>query len=213
MRYTSYITSVVLLLICCPAIAAAEGAGSWLWPFGGQKQTDDTPAATAAVAPTTTTVVPTVPTTPTTSATPTVPTMAPSQSVADSELTSGGPVKLPDIRLPHYEPRLPTFALPRLWPKDDEADDARNAWAKPSDSPEQNSPWKMVKDGAHRLGTGTRNAWDKTVDVLNPFDNADQPVAHHQPRSTLWNKLFPADNEPQRARTITEWMAQERLDP
>ncbi len=187
MRYTFYATIVALSVICCPAGATAEGPASWLWPFGGQQSADD---ASSVAAPT------------------------PTHRSTAVASTTGTPADRSDFKLPRYEPHLPSLSLPRLWPSKEPTDEARNAWVKPDAEPEQASPWQVVTDGAHRLGTGTRNAWHKTVDVLNPFDGADQPVAHQQPQPSFWSRLFrPEDNEHQGARTITEWMAQERLDP
>ena len=177
MRFTFHTLTVVLLIACCPALATAEGANSWWWPWGGQRAEDAPPVAQ---------------------------TTAPPLHTASAPATNDQ-ASWPELKLPH------------LWPSSPPADDNRNAWAKPTVQPKSTSPWHMVTDGAHRLGTSTRNAWHKTVDVLNPFDNNDQSVARRQPpqsSTTLWTTLFGAgESEPQRARTITEWIAQERLDP
>jgi hypothetical protein len=108
----------------------------------------------------------------------------------------------------------PEVKVPKLWPSKSQTDEARNAWAKPGPEPEHASPWTVVTDGAHRVNTSTRNAWHKTVDVLNPFDEPKTPVAKTESKPSFWRNWFHVEkDQPKGPRTITEWMAQERLDP
>jgi hypothetical protein len=119
---------------------------------------------------------------------------------------------MPDVSLP--KPRLPR---PQLWPRKSEVDSARNAWAENSTDPMRPSPLQAAKDGVRRVGDSTRTAWRKTVDALTPGNAAaDQSsrIAGRDSRPPLWKRMFAADQpQPQGPRTVTEWMAQDRLDP
>lgn len=95
----------------------------------------------------------------------------------------------------------------------------RNRWAQnrsqtatPTDDA---SPWEMMTESARRVGESTRNAWHKTVDLVTPGDESDEaPVIRQAARDSWWDRLrgnsSPQTQGPQ---TVTEWMAQERLDP
>jgi hypothetical protein len=185
MRYNPYAMIVALVVTCGATSAMAEGSGSWLWPFGGQRRAEDAPAVTPA---------------------------PPELANADGSRTSPSPTaNWPKLELPH----VPHPSLPSLWPSKDQAGQVRNAWAKPTtQQPEQPSPWQVVTDGAHRVGTSVSHAWHKTVDVLNPFAGKETSVAQHQSQPSFWSRMFGGEEQkPQGPRTVTEWMAQQRLDP
>jgi hypothetical protein len=185
MRYTTYAMIIALVVACCATSAMA--AGSWLWPFGGQSADE---ASTT---------------------TPTVPEQSKEER---SQTSQTAKASRPALAQPFSGRYLPRPKLPSLWPSKSEAGQVRNAWAKPSTEPEKASPWQVVTDGARRINTSTRNAWNKTVDVLNPFDNKDSSVAQHQSRPSFWSNMFRVEDEtPKGPSTVTEWMAQQRLDP
>lgn len=83
--------------------------------------------------------------------------------------------------------------------------------------PESASPWQVVTEGTHRLGESTRNAWHKTVDALTPSSmKANAPPAPRTARrEPLWRRALGLGEEekPEGPQTVTEWMAQERLNP
>jgi hypothetical protein len=119
----------------------------------------------------------------------------------------------PAVNMPELSrPRLPR---PQFLPSEPSAGPSRNSWYVPPAESRRSSPWQAMKGGAHRVGQGTRAAWSKTVDVLTPWSNREsRHVAHRQPKPPLWKRaLGIAEEEPQGPRTVTEWMAQERLNP
>jgi hypothetical protein len=67
------------------------------------------------------------------------------------------------------------------------------------------SPWQSMSDG-------TKSAWHKTVDMVTPGDGANPPVVQSDPRVSWWDRMWGAEEE-KNPETVTEWMAQDRLDP
>jgi hypothetical protein len=104
-----------------------------------------------------------------------------------------------------------------------EEDQRRNKWVESNQLPDQSStsPWQSVKDGAHRVGEGTRAAWHKTVDVLTPGGakpaqrQSSSRVARRDTEPSFWSRFVPGQQQkaPEGPRTVTEWMGQERLKP
>jgi hypothetical protein len=94
---------------------------------------------------------------------------------------------------------------------------ARNSWVEKSPEFKDPSPLDAMNDRARRIGQSTRAAWDKTVDALTPSDGPDansSRVARRDNGPPFWKRMF--GNEPpqtQGPQTVTEWMAQERVDP
>jgi hypothetical protein len=120
-------------------------------------------------------------------------------------------IHMPEVSLPR--PRLPR---PQLWPRQSQVEETRNAWVGKSLDPERPTPLEAARTGARRVADSTRTAWHKTVDVLTPGEPAanDAFLARSEPRPPLWRRLFGAEEpQPQGPRTVTEWMAQDRLDP
>jgi hypothetical protein len=120
-------------------------------------------------------------------------------------------IHMPEVSLPR--PRLPR---PQLWPRQAQVEDTRNAWVGKSLDPERPTPLEAARTGARRVADSTRTAWHKTVDVLTPGEPAanDAFLARSEPRPPLWRRLFGAEEpQSQGPRTVTEWMAQDRLDP
>lgn len=56
---------------------------------------------------------------------------------------------------------------------------------------------------------GTKNAWNKTVDFINPFDNkpADKPKSTSEPNSSGW---FTPRRTEERPVSVSDWIAGER---
>lgn len=88
----------------------------------------------------------------------------------------------------------------------------RNTWAQQPASAETQadnaSTWESMK-------TSTRNAWTKTVDFVTPGDETEPTVVASKPRSSWWQKMWGSDDRKGKEgpQTITEWMAQDRIDP
>ena len=75
-----------------------------------------------------------------------------------------------------------------------------------------------MSNGVHKVGQGTKAAWNKTVDVLTPGEPAKpspERVAHRDPEPSLWSRMLPGSQpkQPEGPRTVSEWMGQERLKP
>jgi hypothetical protein len=126
-------------------------------------------------------------------------------------------VSWPRIHMPEFSLPKPRLPRPQLWPQESEVSEARNAWVKENPNPNKPSPLQAVKQGAQRVGDSTRNAWHKTVDVLTPGDSPERRssrIARRDIKPPFWKRMFGAGkSQPEGPRTVTEWMAQERLDP
>ena len=87
----------------------------------------------------------------------------------------------------------------------------RNTWAQQPASTTTTepatSPWKSMT-------SGTRTAWHKTVDFVTPGDGAaEAPVVATDTDPSWWDKMWGAEEKQEGPQTVTEWMAQDRLDP
>lgn len=86
----------------------------------------------------------------------------------------------------------------------------KNTWAQQPASTTSTdatkSPWKSMSDG-------TKNAWHKTVDWVTPGDGSDVAAVQSEPRVSWWDRMWGGEEEQQGPETVTEWMAQDRLDP
>jgi hypothetical protein len=87
----------------------------------------------------------------------------------------------------------------------------KNTWAQQPASATSAKPgtsaWKSMTDG-------TRKAWHKTVDYVTPGESATEaPVVSTDPGPSWWARMWGAGDKPQGPQTVTEWMAQDRLDP
>jgi hypothetical protein len=193
---------------CCHVVAAESGS-KW-WPFGAAREAEapQIPAAQLpGVSPSATTPLPG-----TTE-------LEPAPTLPEYS-TAGEPERRWMINSPLAKVSWPRIHMPELppspWPKRSEIDAARNSWARKSPDPTKPSPLQAMSDGARRVGQSTRAAWNKTVDALTPGDRSDDSsrVARREGPSA-WNRLF-GQGDPQEgagAETITEWMAQDRIDP
>ncbi len=193
---------------CCQAMAAE--AGSKWWPFGERRDAEIAEQPNAAQ-----------------SATASAPAMSgeqpslPQYPIAEEPQrrwminSPMGKVSWPRVHLPEF-PKLQLPPAP--WPNKSEIDAARNSWVEKSPDPLKPSPLDAVTDGARRVGQSTRRAWGKTVDAITPGDPSSpnsSRVARRENRPSMWKRMFGAD-DPQKAegpQTITEWMAQDRIDP
>jgi len=103
--------------------------------------------------------------------------------------------------------------------KEKEEDPTRNSWVEKTPAPPKQSPMKPLSDGAHKFSTGTKSAWNKTVDALTPGDDKEKVkaptprIAKREIQPPFWKRMFGAKSELQQPQTVPEWMAQQRLDP
>ncbi|MCI0331781.1 MAG: hypothetical protein L0228_00980 [Planctomycetes bacterium] len=193
---------------CCQAMATE--AGSKWWPFGQRR--DAEVARLPYAAPSAATSAPSMP-----GEQPSLP-QYPTAEVPERRWMINSP--LAKVSWPRvHMPELPKFQMPPSpWPKKSEIDAARNSWVERSPDPLKPSPLQAVTDGARRVGQSTRRAWDKTVDAITPGDRS-QPnssrIARREDRPSIWKRMFGADDPRQveGPQTITEWMAQDRIDP
>jgi hypothetical protein len=199
---------LVVVASCCDAAAARSGS-RW-WPFGGDNDAPSQPQAEAAG-----------------SGMASAGQAAPQGSSAylpDEEPEPGWMIDSPlaKVSWPRLHlPEMPKPRMPQLWPQKSEVEAARNAWVEHDPQAAQPSALQAVTDGAKRVGASSRAAWDKTVDALTPGESSDHTSSRiarrderrpQAARPPWWKRMFGAE-EPQGPQTITEWMAQERLDP
>jgi len=216
MRHTTRaLVGVLLFGWCCQATAAEQSGFRW-WPFNrdrseaaeltGNSLGGPSPAGPLAAMP------PQQPSS--------VPQYHSTEDVTERRWMLQSPlarVSWPRIHMPEVSIPRPRLPRPQFWPKRAEVDDARNAWMQNNPQPNRPSPLQAVKEGAHRVGDSTRSAWHKTVDVLTPGDGGEAvapQIAAGGTRPPLWKRMFGAEERQQQGpRTVTEWMAQDRLDP
>jgi hypothetical protein len=116
-------------------------------------------------------------------------------------------------------PRLQAPKLkmpPSPFPSREDLDRARNSWVEKSPDPAKPSPLQAMKDGAGRFKKSTREAWDKTVDALTPGESADAPSSRvaRADKRPFWKRMFFVEpSQPQGPQTMSEWIAQDRVDP
>ncbi len=215
MRLTALVLLGLLFGVCCCSATAAEQSGLRLWPFRGDR-TDKSaltgnslaPQAPATAAAGSSAAMPSQP--PTTSYTDALPEQ---HWMLNSPLAR---VSWPRIHLPEVSIPKPKIPRPQILPRKSQVDDARNAWMQNSPDPARPTPLQAVQQGARRVGESTRTAWRKTVDVLTPGEAAGGPdsrVAARDQKPTLWQRMRGTRPEQkQGSQTISEFIAQERLD-
>ena len=218
MRLVAQIVLGVLVIGSFGQLRAAETGSRW-WPFSGTDKT---------AAPSTTSAAPReqAATQPSTGSQPVAAQQATAMNAAIAQappakdppksITAdhGWKPTWPAIHLPEFSTLRPPKMPQKNWGNDPEVEMSRNTWYEEPAQPRR-SPWQAVKDGAQHVGQGTRNAWDKTVDALTPGDEETARVSQREePKAPLWKRMIGIEEEKQQGpRTVTEWMAQERLDP
>ena len=209
---------VVLASHCCGRVWAEETKSSW-WPFGAKEE---------AAAPVDSTTPPVA----TEAATDVAASAEAAAAATDEDSWFKWPT-LPELSWPSFSSEKEegtTPISPEEAPKAARrpvsrygrtARPTRNGWAKkdPAEQPTDPaaSPWQAMTAGARRVGDSTSAAWQKTVDAVTPGESTpaatSAPVAQQKPAKSWWNWWGSAETEPEGPRTVTEWMAQDRLDP
>lgn len=221
-RIACALGGIVLATCCSQNILAAESSGSSWWPWGHKeeaKKSTPAPLGTGGSTP-----LATHQTGAASSATPQlggaysattpIPGQPQAQSPADHVEKESWMLNSPKGKVSW--PRLSNpFAS-----KQKEAADPRNSWVEKTPERPKPSPMKPITDGAHKVATGTKNAWHKTVDALTPGESKTTTAAKPSPRVAkrevdppFWKRMLGAKEEPQQPQTVPEWMAQQRLDP
>jgi hypothetical protein len=208
MRYSTRALLGVMLAVALSAHGSAEETKAPWWHFGGGK---GAPSAPATVAP-----APTM--------RPASPAMTPSPPVASEEKESwfswpkwfeSSTAAKPQSNDPFMTGSAVATATPSRQPRTHYGKPAhrpkpRNAWAQqPASAKTQapsSSPWKSLADG-------TRSAWHKTVDYVSPSATTPAASVAREPHESWWHRMWGSDEKQQGPQTVTEWMAQDRLDP
>jgi len=212
MRYsTRAILGMLLATIMVSTGVAEEVSSTPWWHFGmGQSAPDAQPSMTAAptLSPSQSLAPPIIGSTPTGS-TPTAPVTEdkrwikwptmPKLKWTETTVTEVSPS---DLSQP--KPRRDPFGKPSLRPR------PRNAWAQPPAGATAATPGPSAWD---KVTESTRSAWHKTVAFVTPGDAAGTSVANNQPRDSWWHCMWSSNEEAEGPQTVTEWMAQDRLDP
>lgn len=200
MRYTTRPVLVALLAVVMGSYGFAEETKTPWWHFG---RSQDTPNAEEGVAPNSTI-------TPVEEesrfAWPSLPKLSWFGSGAADETTTTDPFSTsPPVAAEATSHQPHTYfgkPIDRARP--------RNTWAQQpvaaTPAVAGVSPWRSMTDG-------TRNAWRKTVDFVTPGESSAAPAVASDTRPSLWRRMWGAEEHDEGPRTVTEWMAQDRLDP
>lgn len=87
----------------------------------------------------------------------------------------------------------------------------KNTWAQ---QPASNTVTGEEPSAWQSMTNGTKSAWHKTVDWVTPGESAaEAPVVAEDTRPSWWARMWGAEEESQGPQTVTEWMAQDRIDP
>ncbi len=192
MQRMKRIVLVLLFVVGSCSIVNAESGSRW-WPFSGDNDTAQ-PAATSP---------------------PLQRSMnqqRQSPTATPPRIAQRGPVHEPPTST---DPKSSWLPRPKFWAAEPKSDFPNNTWYAEPPKPPAPSPWESVKGGVRRVGEGTRAAWDRTVDLLTPGESKTRTnIARNQPKPPLWKRMMGIEEQkPQGPRTVTEWMAQDRLDP
>jgi hypothetical protein len=179
--------------------ANAEEASFWRWPFGRKAVSE--PAAGPISAGPMNSLQPAAP--PGAVSPGAVASGAPPSPYAQAPLSQGSNppisaphwmyesptsrVSWPRIHMPEFSLPKPRLPRPQLWPRQEQVDEARNAWVQDSPDPSRPSPFQAVKQGAQRVGDSTRLAGTKRSTCLRPATRPAGPapeslaerISHH----------------------------------
>lgn len=220
MRHTLCALVGLALLFCTSLNAAAAETGSRWWPFGHKDEAAVTPPPAAATA--------TAPSTP--------PLLTPYKGDTAANFGATGPLA-PQSQAPAVQPeatpkenwmlsspkgkvgwpRLNKPQMPSAFTaKKPPVDATRNSWAEQPVTPKP-SPLQPIKDGASKVGKGTKAAWHKTVDALTPGEPepsrpASARIAKQEAKPSVWKRMWGEKPEPQGSQTMPGFIAQQRVD-
>ena len=114
-------------------------------------------------------------------------------------------IPAPKISFPEIKP--PTLSMPKV----------PMPWSKNGEDEDKASPFEPIESGARKVSDGTRQAWSgfKGLFTSNPKQQTSARARKKESKhkSSLWQQMFAPEPEPQGPQTVSEWMAQPRLDP
>lgn len=208
MRYAVRCSTCALFWLLTTTLVAQETKAPW-WKFGrGQ----DAPAAQATVTP-----APTLTPAPETItpveedswlAWPSMPKWHWPEFAANAESSvSDGPVtSSPSSTNSSSRPR----AAHSRFGKPTHQRRPRNTWAQ---QPASTSPTGEAPSTWQTMKASTRHAWDKTIDFVTPGDDAETSTVASEKKSSWWQRMWGSEERKEGPQTVTEWMAQDRIDP
>jgi hypothetical protein len=200
MRYLTQAAFGVLLILAVGTQVFAEETKAHWWHFGRESD-DDAPDEAAAVS-----------SAPTTS--PALPDITPVEEESWLKWPSMPKFAASETTIIDESPAATATTPPRQarsrFGKPAHVGRPRNTWAQQpastTTSEPNSSPWKSMTER-------TRVAWHKTVDFVTPGDGSDPPVVPTETRQSLWDRMWGSEEPQEGPQTVTEWMAQDRLDP
>lgn len=200
MQKTTRLTLAMLLLATSGGSAVAETKSHW-WQFGRETSQPSAPATV----------------TPSPTMTPADPTVTAAEDDSWFHWPAMPKPSWPELGRFDHEPTAAQAATPGTqqhaasryrFGKPAPKARPRNTWAqKSATAAPKPSTWQNVS-------TSTRNAWDKTIDFVTPGDSESPatPVAR-QSEQSWWGRMWHGEDKQEGPQTVTEWMAQDRIDP
>ena len=115
-------------------------------------------------------------------------------------------IPAPKISFPEIKP--PTLSMPKV----------PMPWSKNGEDEDKTSPFEPIESGARKVSDGTRQAWNgfKGLFKSKPkqqTSSRNKKKKESKHKSSLWQQMFAPEPEPQGPQTVSEWMAQPRLEP
>jgi hypothetical protein len=96
----------------------------------------------------------------------------------------------------------------------------KNKWVqKAPAAPTSSGAVQAMKNGANKVTSGTKSAWNKTVTTLTPGTKSKQasstsPRIAQNDKPPLWKRMLgEKESDLKQPQTVPQWMAQKRLDP
>jgi hypothetical protein len=207
MRYTTRAVLGALLAVVMGSNGFAEEAKAPWWRFG---MSQDTPSAPDGVTPAPTLSPASPVATPVEEESqfrwPSLSKMNWFGSASENKTPATDPFSTSAPVAAETQPRQPStyFGKPILRTR------PRNTWAQQpastSSAAPSASPWQAVTEG-------TRTAWHKTVDFVTPGKRSEAPVGAGDTHPSWWQRMWGPKEKNEGPQTVTEWMAQDRLDP
>lgn len=222
MRFAARAFVAGIVLVSGRGVVAAETGSSW-WPFGHKA---DAPVAQSAevgqpVSPSATKTYPTT-------SVPTAP--APAADVGPIAHEVQMPANADTSTDSHWLANTPKkkTSWPKLeWPKSLSSSKPvppkpveSNRWVEKAPVKPKTSVTQSVKKGASSVASGTKSAWNKTVDAVTPGSKTKKAttpepgtrIAKRDASPSFWQKMMGA-KEPEAPKTMPGFLAQKRLDP
>ena len=211
MRYTTRAMFGMLLATVMGTACIAEEAKAPWWHFGIGKTAPAAPPSMTAAPTLTPSQTLTPPSTSSAAAAPAVEDKSwlkwpslPKPSMPKTKWSETTVTEVSPSVAQQPQPRRDHFGKPTRRTK------PRNTWAQPPAEAPAAAPgsgtWSKVSDG-------TRKAWHRTVELVTPGKPTETSVANNEPHDSWWHRMWSSNEKQEGPQTVTEWMAQDRLDP